>query len=448
MARLGARWLALRDSLWFLPALITVAAAGLAWITVEMDSRMSAAARAGVTLAFGGGVEGARGVLDAISGTMITVTSVVFSLTFVALQLASSQFTPRVLRNFTGDRANQAVLGVFIGTFTYSLLVLRTIRSAVDDGTSFVPSISVGVAIGLALVSIGFLIFYIHHTARTIQASVIIDRTTAETNTLVRRLFPQTIGEPDAEPLAAPVPVESPAVVTAEHAGYLQAVDSDTLFDRAVEGRLTVRMEPAVGDFVLPGAALASVWPAGAAGDEVVDGIRSAFVLGLERTLQQDVEFGIRQLADIAIKALSPGINDPTTATICIDRLAEVLVNLGTRHAPERARRDDEGRVRFLARETTFVGAVDLAFDQIRHYGVGDAHVVAHLLETLGRIAELVPSALRPALIGQASSLLESARESVRVPRDLARVEWAAAWTAPGGLMMAGPPQQTGGGPR
>jgi uncharacterized membrane protein len=405
-----------------LPAVITVAAALLAALTLRIDEILLADRRATFYLAFGGGVEGARGVLTAIAGSMITVTGVVFSITIVALQLASSQYTPRVLRGFTRDRANQVVLGVFIGTFTYTLLVLRMVRSASDDGEAFVPSISVGVAILLALLSIGFLIYYIHHAARSIQASVIIDRAANDTLGLVRRLFPEPIGEPALERPAPPVPAGAPALITAEGAGYLQTVDADTLFELADTEKLTIRMEPYIGEFVLPGAPLAAVWPPTAVDDAGVGRIRQAFVLGPDRTLQQDIELGLRQLADIAIKALSPGINDPTTAVNCIDRLSEILVTLGNRDAPERARSDDQGRVCFVARETTFCRAVRLSFDQIRHYGRSDPVFMAHWLRTLRRAAALVPPARRAALADQVRAALDTERREIRDPGDLERV--------------------------
>ena len=424
-ARLKTRWLALHQSLWFIPALLTATSAALAVGLIEVDSRLHANGRlADLYFGFGGGAEGARGVLDAISGTMITVTGVVFSLTIIALQLASSQFTPRVLRTFTSDRANQVVLGFFIGTFTYSLLVQRTVRSGTEGGPAFVPSVAVSGAIALALVSIGFLIFYINHTALSIQAAVIVDRVTRDTTHLVQELFPEPMGSP-APSAGLVLPAAAPATISAEMAGYLQAVDSDTLFDLSQEGNLTVRMEPYIGDFLLTGAPLASVWPANAVDDHVIRRIRQAFVTGPERTLQEDMELGIRQLADIAVRALSPGINDPTTATMCIDRLAEVLVNLGTRRPPDKLRRDETGRVCFVARVTTFDRAVSLSFEQIRHYGSGDATVVAHLLGTLGRIGALVHYELHAALVGQIGATLDEATATITAPLDVARARAA-----------------------
>jgi uncharacterized membrane protein len=166
---MGALVTRARDSLWFLPALLTLASAVLAFVTLGLDHRYAAADLRGLQFLFSAGSDGARGVLSTIAGSIITVTGVVFSITIVALQLASSQFTPRVLRSFTEDRANQLVLGVFIGTFTYSLLILRSVRSTADNYNRFIPMISVTCALALCLITIGFLIFFIDHIARSIQ---------------------------------------------------------------------------------------------------------------------------------------------------------------------------------------------------------------------------------------------------------------------------------------
>ena len=426
LTKLGAWWIWVRESLWSLPTLLTALAVALAAATLWLDGLLQRNPRVDY-LAFAGGAEGARGVLSAIAASLITVTGVVFSITIVALQLASSQFTPRVLRHFTGDRANQLVLGVLIGTFTYTLLVLRTVRADGRDVGTFVPALSVGLAVVLALVSIGFLIFYIHHAARSIQAAVIIERAAHDTLTLIRRSCPEGPAEP-AEGSPCPVlPETEGAPICSPHAGYLQAVDLDGLAELAGQAGVTIRMELSVGEFVLPGARLASVWPASVS-DEVRDDICQAFVLGPERTLQQDVAFGLRQLADIAIRALSPAVNDPTTATMCIDRLAELLVTLGTRESPEQVRVDEKGRVCLVARPLRFERAVELSFAQIRHYGTGDAVVARYLLETLGRIAALVPGDRRGPLARQMGLVRQAARERIGQPADLAEVEAIGDW--------------------
>jgi uncharacterized membrane protein len=439
--RLGRAWEAMRDSLWFIPGLLALAAALLATGLVEVDSRISRSPSLGaVYIAFSGGVEGARGVLTAIASTTVTVTGVVFSLTIVTLQLAASQFSPRVLRSFSRDRVSHVTMGAFIGTFAYALLVLRTVRSGADDGETFVPAIATGVAILLVLASTGLLIFYIHHVARSIQASPLIDRIAGDANAAVERLFPEPVGEAAPEPPDEAVPDGQPGAVAADRAGYLQAVDEAELFSLAAPkhgeplparparpARLTLRMERLVGEFVVPGVPLVSVWPAEAAGrDDVLRAVRRAFALGPERTLQHDAGLGIRQLADIAIKALSPGINDPTTAVTCIDRLSEVLINLGRRRPPSPVRRDERDGLRFIARELTFAAAVDLAFAQVRHYARADASVLAHLLVALGRIGAAVPPHLRPVLETQVWATLEAARLEERPRSEATAIEHAA----------------------
>lgn len=434
-SRLGVFWTEVKSSLWFVPTILTLTAVVLTLVTLEIDRALLTAGRPDSSVLFGGGAEGARGVLSSIAGGIITVTGVVFSITIVALQLASSQFTPRVLRNFTSDRANQIVLGVFIGTFTYTLLVLRSVRSAGPAGSAdsvdqpFVPSLSVSVAIILALISIAYLIYFIHHTARSIQASTIIDRAARDALYRVDRLFPEPIGQAAGENRRdRTLPSAPPSVVAAEAGGYLQSVDQEALFDLASQDGLTVEMLRRVGDFVLPGSPLAAVWPDGATDDEVRAGVRQAFVLGSQRSPEHDLSFSITQLVDIAVKALSPGVNDPTTAKICASRLAEVLVVLGNRALPDETRTDDSGRVIFVARGTSFAEAVELAFDGIRHYGAGDPAVACHLIDTLGEIAALVPSGRRAPLARQAALVLVAAHDRIRDTSDLAEVDRSAGW--------------------
>lgn len=426
LARWRTLWADVRDSLWFVPGVLTVLAFGLAFVVIEIDRRAALDSALFRTWIFTGGVEGARGVLTAIAGGLITVTGVVFSVTIVALQLASSQFTPRVLRNFTADRGNQTVLGVFIATFTYTLLVLRTIRSGDEGEAAFIPRLGVAVAVALVLVSIGFLIYFINHSARSIQISLILDRVAERTLENVYRLFPEHIGHADeAVPDDPRRPDRSSVHVAADAAGYLQAVDGTSLFRLGGRKNVIIAMEPHIGEFLLPGQPLASVAPPNDADDEVVDGIHTAFVLGPERTPDQDLEFGIIEISDIAVKALSPSINDPTTAFRCIDRLSEILLVLGTRDPP-RNERTDEGRVHYIGRHTEFERAVGLAFDQIRHFGAGNPAVAKKLVETLIRMEPLVPARRRPPLTEQRKAVLQDAGTQVENPADLASIERAA----------------------
>lgn len=428
--RIGLWWYNLQDSLWFIPTLFTIVAVVLAFAMVQVDRRLVSPQSSVAGWLFEAGTSGAREVLSAIAGTMITVTGVVFSITVVALQLASSQFTPRVLRTFTGDRGNQVVLGVFIATFTYALLVLRTVREAPDEqGMPFVPAASVSVAIALALISIGFLIYYINHAANSIRASVIIDRAASDTVRLIDDLFPKKVGRPATPPPAPPeIPADPAVEVRTPDGGYLQTIDADVLFALAERHALLIRIEPLVGAFLLPGGLLASVWPAQPLPPPWRDAIRGAMILGSERTLQSDVEFGIRQLADIALKALSPGINDPTTATICVDRLAQALVRIASQSPPQETRAGADGRPHLILHGPPFERLVAVAFDQIRHFGAADASFIEHLATTLGRMDALVPSERREPLRESARLLVEAARNEIALPTELARVERAAAW--------------------
>ena len=263
LARLQLFWTRVRDSLWFLPGTLTLLALGLAFVVTEAERAGRFEALVARSWIFGGGVEGARGVLNAIAGGLITVTGVVFSVTIVALQLASSQFTPRVLRNFTADRGNQLVLGVFIATFTYTLLVLRTVRSAEETGEAFVPRLAVTLAVVLVLVSIGFLIYFINHSARSIQVASILERVTQRTLGDIERIFPDPLGQAAEEPPPDPrFPEHNAAPVHAEAGGYLQVVDAGVLFALGERRRLQIGMRPHIGEFVLPGQPLAVVSPA------------------------------------------------------------------------------------------------------------------------------------------------------------------------------------------
>ncbi|HEX8832435.1 MAG TPA: DUF2254 domain-containing protein [Longimicrobium sp.] len=417
LARLQSRWVQVRDSLWFIPTVLTLVSAALAAAVTTAERRGLLVANPESAWAFSGGAEGARGVLNAIAGSLITVTGVVFSVTIVALQLASVQFTPRVLRNFTADRANQVVLGVFIGTFTYTLLVLRTVHSGDNPGEIFVPQIAVTISVILVLASIGCLIFFINHAARSIQVATILARVSRETICHVHKLFPEVLRDGDPAPRFVRAPDgEEPGRVAAARSGYLQAVDMRGLSRLATARGVVVKMELQVGDFVLPGQPLASVWPAGAADDAVCGTVRGAFILGSERTPEQDVEFGIIEIADIAVKALSPAINDPTTALRCIDRLSEILLEIA-RRAPAR-----DACPGVILRHTTFERAVSLSFDQIRHNGAENPAITKKLLSTLLNLLELVPAAHQAPLLVHKDALLSAADSDIDNPVDRAAV--------------------------
>lgn len=397
-------WARLRESLWFVPSLIVLAAVLLAIGMVEVSALVTSDTLERWPRLFGAGAEGARSMLSAIAGSMITVAGVTFSITMVAVTQASTQYTPRILRNFMRDRANQAVLGIFVGIFAYCLVVLRTIRG--EDDSSFVPSLAVLVGILMALLGIAVLIFFIHHIATTLQASEIIARISGETGETVDRLFPADMEEgtnPEAS-AAAPAPaVDTWCPVAAEGTGYVQRADIRRLVSLAEEHDLVVRLEHTAGDFVIAGQPVA--WfgrdpaAAGRSGpargeDDLAGMLRREYAVGAYRTLDHDPSFGVRQLVDIALKALSPGINDTTTAVTCVDYLGAVLVRLANRRIEIR-HVGDGGRARVLTAGPTFESLVGLATDEIRQHADGNVSVLARQFEALGKVAAVSRSAAR-----------------------------------------------------
>jgi uncharacterized membrane protein len=392
--RVETWWAETRDALWFLPtisAMVGIALAiGLVYLDDRLDERLELRSIRSPWL-FGAGTDGARGVLTSIAGSVMTVLGTAFSITIVGLQLASSQFTPRVLRQFTGDRINQAVLAAYIGTFTYCLLVLRTIQDSTDDRPSFVPVISVTVAIVLALVCIFMLILFIHHMSQQMQVSYILHRAADDALGLVDSYFRE-----DAE--HTPHSTQRDYArgqghdVLSNSVGYLQHYDFEHLLSTATSNDLTIRMLVPMGAYLNQGQTIARIWTASDAEvdiDAAGRAVRAAFVTGSERTLNADLPLGVRQVADIALKALSPGINDPTTATLAMDRLSDILIAAGQKSPPERILYVGDRPAVFLPR-IGFNELTNIAFTQVRHYGKADLVVMLHLVRTIERVAALV----------------------------------------------------------
>lgn len=445
MEKLRTLWHDVVDSLWFLPGMLTLAGGTLAVLLVRHNDSILGDVDAGdVWWVFGGSPDGAMSVLQAIAGSIITVTGVVFSVTIIALQLASSQFTPRVLRQFMADRSNQAVLGVFIATFTYSLITLRTVRSG-EVSDEFVPAVAVTGAVLLALLSIGFLIYYINHIARSIQAAVIIDSVVGSTAEVIPLVFPDTVPDcddperPNAEDLT-PARDAAAYEVRASRAGYMQAVERGSLAGQAREHDLLIRLEVEIGEFVLPGQVVMRVWPSSPMPATLPAELFDALVLGLERTPHQDIKHGLIEIMDIAVKAMSPSVNDPTTAVNCIHRMAELLLDLAWRERGDGVERDDAGTVRLIIRRPRLDEAVGLAFHQVRHYSADNATVMIVLIETLANLAALSPRAARPAFTTQLDAVVHTARARIRDQTDSQRVERAAA--AAQERIRAEPPRQ------
>ena len=429
MHKLKQLWNELRSSLWFVPGLIVLSSILVAFALIEVDSRVSREMLIKYPRLFGAGADGSRGMLTAIGGSMMTVAGVTFSLTLASLAQASSQYTPRILRNFMGDRANQVVLGSFVGIFVYCLVVLRTIRGG-DEGV-FVPSLSVVFAIFLAVVGIALLIFFIHHIASSIQASNLIASAAEETYAAIDRLFPQQVGESSgdetedahaADELANRSWHEIPSRAT----GYVQSIDDERMIELATEHDTVIQMECGIGAFVVENEPLTSLALNSAPDEKLIKRLNSIYTISRHRTVEQDAAFGVRQIVDIALKALSPGINDTTTAVTCVDYLTSICARLANRRLPERYRYHD-GKLRVIARGATFESMLDDSFDQIRESAEGNAGIIVRMLHGLKTVARQTRSQDRLRHIAAHLERVESlASRSIKSPHDCERIKEAA----------------------
>ncbi len=426
MKRCKQLWSILRSSFWFLPSLIVTGSIVLAVALIAVDSAGSKQWLARWPGLFGVGADGARGMLSTIAGSMMTVVGVTFSMVLMTLALASSQYTSRILRNFMSDRVTQIALGVFAGIFTYCLIVLRTIRGG-EDGV-FVPGLAVSFSVVLAMGGIGVLIFFIHHISASIQASNIIASVANETMLVVDRLFPEKPGdgwvdEDDAYPTPPSLPEHIWKAVPAMGNGYIQSVDNAALLRLACENKTIVRMEHAIGEFVVQGSALASLALEKPPEKEIIRALQAAYGIDRRRTVSQDAAFGIRQIVDIALKALSPGINDTTTAVMCVDYLTAILARLAPRPIPS-PHRCVEGELRVIVKDPNFESLLTTAFDQIRRSAKGNVTILLRILEALQILAGLVTGRRRRrALFEQMQQVAELAARSVDSAHDRAEIE-------------------------
>ncbi len=425
-------WNKLRSSFWFMPSLIVVANIAFAVGLIEADSVGSDRWLAQWPRLFGAGADGARQMLSTLAGSMMSVMGITFSMTLVALALASSQYTSRILRNFMASRVTQVTLGSFAGIFAYCLVVLRTIRSG---DAAFVPSLAVFFAFVLSLGGIGILVFFIHHIASSIQASSIIASIAQDTIASVERLFPKKLGhgpDEDEDQVLRSLAERTWHAVPAAVNGYIQSVDNDALLRLARDRKTVVRMERGIGAFVVQNTPLASLALEDPPDQETIAVLNASYSIGRHRTVEQDPAFGIRQLVDMALKALSPGVNDTSTAVICVDYLTAILAQLASRKFPSSHRYEgDELRVITVA--PTFEALLAEAFDQIRGSAEGNVGIMARMLGAIETLAGLTASPPRRRALHEqvqwmaelAGRTTESAHERERLARRLMEVRKA-----------------------
>jgi uncharacterized membrane protein len=407
---------ALTNSFWFVPSIMAVLAAVTALGSVALDQKLNDDFITSAGWIWSGSATGARSVLSTVAGSVMTVVSVVFSITVTALAMMSSQFGPRILLNFTSDRGNQITLGTFIATFIYCLVVLRTVRSV--EESPFVPHLAVTIGVGMAITSLAVLIYFIHHISQSLQVEHLIAGVGHEFQQLLPLIFPQRIGhdkeevEKGKEKLSNGIDWDDACIVVATDNGYIQRIDDTRLMKIACEWDLVVQLERRPGDFVIDGSILLKSWPSIRMDEGTKQRLADCFSFGSMRTPYQDVRYPLQQLVEIALHALSPGINEPFTALSCIDWLGASLRSVATRVIPSTQRYDHNKVLRVIAHPFHFEELAAIAFDQIRLYGCSNPDVVIRLLDTIGGIApHLSRDGDRQTLIRHVTLIREDAQQ-------------------------------------
>lgn len=358
---------------------------------------------------FGGTASSAEQLLSTIASSLMQFTAVVFSITILVLQLASSQFSPRVLRTFLEDRQTQWTMGIFIGSFVYATTLLLHVRVQTREHPEFVPALSIFVAFVLVLLSVVSFVRYIQNMAHTIRAVNLVYRVAEETRQSMEQLYPEsTLNEP-AENTSAPTEPPEHEYPHDRPPGVVTRINEKALMKLACRHQVIIGLVPQIGDFLPRGTALFRIW--GNSSLTLAD-LRLHVVVAFERTPHQDPAFGFRQLVDIAERALSPGVNDPTTAVQALDQLHDLLRNLSRRHIPSPYRVDDQQRLRLILPRPGWESYVHLAVDEIRQYGHDSIQVVRRLRGMLDDLLACVPAHRRAPLEQQVQMVSRQAHQN------------------------------------
>ena len=353
----------------------------------------------------------AQVILAGIAGSIMTVVSIVFAILLMTLTLASMQFSPRIIVSFARDRVTQWTLGIFLGTFLYCMAGLPAAHALPHP---FAPVTTVIGAIVLAIVCVGLLLFFIHHISQAISVNYIVDRIAWETERVIDDLMPLARRQSQIETGGHEDPLTWTAPILNDVSGYIRYVDLKQVLAIATNHHLRVRLVRRVGQFVPAGAPLLMANKSERLSDEINSAFRAAFDFGPSRTLQQDVEFGVLQIVDIALKAISPAVNDPTTAISCVDQLSRLLIRFTARHMPEAMLYDLQGTPRVSVQWIDSERLLDSAFEQIRMYSKGDVAVSLRLLRALGDIATATTDAtLRRALFERGRHVVDGCAERI-----------------------------------
>lgn len=408
-------WAELRASLWFIPIFMFFGSLLFALGFIRLDVAIDTKWLRESSPIFAISPDGARAMLLAVAGSMLTVVALSFTLTLNAMTHASAQFTPRILRNFMRDRSNQFVLGYFVGIFAYSLVASLSIRS--EESVQFIPVLTVFAGLIFTLGGVIVLIFFIHHISTSLQITTIIDNIVYDTKTSIDHMFPKHLGEPaeQEERMQAWQADEQQKWITISNlnGGYIQNINTKGLIYFAEENGIIIRMEHPIGHFVPQGADLVSITH-DASMDELAftpdkekkEELNKLFAIDRHRMIEQDTGFGIRQIVDIALKALSPGVNDTSTGINCIQFLGDIVGVLARRKFPLKIRSHD-GTPRVIVLAPTFKDYVETAFDQIRISGKANIAIFEYLTEAISYVATCTDEVSRLKVLRKQLQLIE-----------------------------------------
>ncbi len=416
-----ALFYALRGGFLVRPVLIVLAlgASGAVLSAIEESHPGLSALVPKVLFPSDGDPQSAQTILASIATSTMTVVSIVFAILLMTLTLASTQFSPRLLVSFVRDKVTQWTLGIFLGTFSYCIAAMPAARAL---PTPFAPIFTVMVAMALTPVCVFWLIFFIHHISNAISVNHIVDRIRRETEGVIDGLMPEIRRPLQPAEVVGPFPGELEMTIVSRKSGYIRFVDIDRLRELAKAYRVCVRLERRIGHFVPEGVALMRFTRGERITDDRALEFLAAIDIGPTRTLQQDVEFGVVQIVDVALRAISPAVNDPTTAISCVDQLSSILIRWIGRSPPRRAYYDPPHVLRLVVPWTDLDGLLDLAFEQIRHYAVADAAVSLRLMRALGDITSAVTDPnLRDALVARGRRLFAGCQGRIQSD-DLARL--------------------------
>jgi len=423
MRKLLFNWRELKATFWFVPVIIILSSILLSIGLVTVDGNYEAPQDGLGRFFFVQSADSARSILATISAAMMGVAGTVFSITLVALTLASSQFGPRLIKNFMYVRLNQVVLGSYISTYLYCLLVLNAIREGNDY--TFIPSISILVAIVAAIVNILLLIVFIHQIAVSIQADNVISDISEFLSKQAKLLFPAKMGEEKEnvapiDPASALLDYPYQIAIKSPQSGYLQYVDGEALIDQFTKKGALFELYVRPGAHIVEGVKMGMLHTKEGWNEKDFKKLFTRFVIDKSKTAQQDIEYSIDQMVEIAARALSPGINDPYTAMACIDNLTTCLCYLVQIDFPSKYRFDENDILRMIVDTVDFEGVLDAAFNQIRQFAGGSPSVIIRLMEAMITIDGFASKGLyKQAIIKHAEMVVRLGKETISEENDL-----------------------------